>query len=106
MQEHSNLAPPIPTTLTSDTSYIPIEQDELFQLDLPTTGEYVLYLPKEGEALVECQDRFALNAHRRRYAVADGVSGSFAPGPWARIVAAWLRRICLEYSTIGARDIP
>ncbi len=68
-------------------SYIPIEQDELFQLDLPTMGEYVLYLPKEGEALVECQDRFALNAYRGRYAIADGVSGSFAPGPWARIVA-------------------
>ena len=73
--------------MSSIHSYTPIEEDELFRLDQPTNGEYILFLPKEGEALVECQDRFALNAAGGRYAIADGVSGSFAPGPWARIVA-------------------
>ena len=80
----------VPTQLleaSPDNAYIPIEQDELFQLDSPMAGEYILYLPKEGEALVECQDRFALNARCGRYSVADGVSGSFASGPWARIIA-------------------
>jgi hypothetical protein len=69
--------------------YTPIDQDRLFRLDVPAAGERCFLLPKEGEPLVECQDRFALyvNGARRCYAVADGVAGSFVPGPWARIVA-------------------
>lgn len=72
---------------SSMAHYVPIEQDELFQLDQPQAGEHFLFLPKEGEPLVECQDRFALNASTHCYAVADGVAGSFVPGPWARIIA-------------------
>lgn len=66
-----------------------IEQDEFFSLDRPITNERCFLLPKEGEPLVECQDRYALAAKSgyRCYAVADGVAGSFVPGPWARVVA-------------------
>ena len=70
-----------------DDTYVPIEQDELFHLDTPTAGEYILYVPEEGTSLVECQDRFALNARCGRYAIAEGVSGSFASGSWASIIA-------------------
>ena len=69
--------------------YEPIENDEFFSLDQPITNERCFLLPKEGEPLVECQDRYALAASNgyRCYAVADGVAGSFVPGPWARLVA-------------------
>ncbi len=67
--------------------YVPIEQDPLFQLDRPAANTRCFLLPKEGEPLVECQDRYALDAQHSCYAVADGVAGSFVPGPWARIVA-------------------
>lgn len=87
---------------TSNVPYVPIEQDALFQLDTPMADEYVLYLPKEGEALVECQDRFALDTVGRCYAIADGVSGSFVPGPWARIVA----RGFVEYVSETLREAP
>jgi len=66
---------------------VPIDQDELFQLDAPVNGVLCFMLPKEGELMVECQDRYALNASQRCYAVADGVAGSFGAGPWARIVS-------------------
>ncbi|HCI80012.1 MAG TPA: hypothetical protein DHW02_09995, partial [Ktedonobacter sp.] len=81
---------------------IPIEQDELFQLDAPAMGEYVLYMPQEGEALVDCQDRFALNTHRGRYAIADGVKGSFVPSAWARILA----RGFVEYDQDVYQTVP
>lgn len=86
--------PPAPEPGTSAVTaasipYVPIDQDPLFQLDMPVVNERCFLLPKEGEPLVECQDRFALhvNGAQRCYAVADGVAGSFVPGPWARIVA-------------------
>lgn len=68
-------------------SYAPIEQDALFMLDIPTANERCFMLAKEGKPLVECQDSYALHGMHRCYAVADGVAGSFAPGPWARIIA-------------------
>ncbi|HCI79961.1 MAG TPA: hypothetical protein DHW02_09730, partial [Ktedonobacter sp.] len=68
-----------------DIPYEPIEQDAIFQLDT-SVGVRCLMLPKEGEPLVECQDRYALDDSQRCYALADGVSNSFVPGPWARIV--------------------
>ncbi len=67
--------------------YVPIAEDEMFALDAPGNDECCYLLPKEGEPLVECQDRYALNSLSRCYAVADGVAGSFVPGPWARTVA-------------------
>lgn len=81
--------PEAPGVAAASLPYIPIDQDPLFQLDAPVADERCFLLPKEGEPLVECQDRFALYASgaRRCYAVADGVAGSFVPGPWARIVA-------------------
>lgn len=66
--------------------YVPIEHDPLFALDAPSGNERCFMLAKEGEPLVECQDRYAIHAVNRCYAVADGVAGSFVPGPWARIV--------------------
>jgi hypothetical protein len=71
----------------SSSSYIPIEKDAIFELDRPSAKERCFMLPKEGEALVECQDSYALHAEHCCYAVADGVAGSFVPGPWARIIA-------------------
>jgi hypothetical protein len=73
----------------AEQPYIPIEQDEFFALDQPLTNERCFLLPKEGDPLVECQDRYALATSNgyRCYAVADGVAGSFVPGPWARVVA-------------------
>ncbi len=67
--------------------YVPIAEDEMFAFDQPGADECCFILPKEGEPLVECQDRYALNSLSRCYAVADGVAGSFVPGPWARTVA-------------------
>jgi hypothetical protein len=76
-----------PQGLGAVSVYIPIDQDDLFELDHPIAGERCFLLPKEGDPLVECQDRYALDAERGCYAVADGVAASFVPGPWARIVA-------------------
>ena len=67
--------------------YVPIAEDAMFDLDRPGANECCFILPKEGEPLVECQDRYALNSSSRCYAVADGVAGSFVPGPWARTIA-------------------
>lgn len=67
--------------------YVPIAEDEMFALDQPGADECCFILAKEGEPLVECQDRYAINSMSRCYAVADGVAGSFVPGPWARTVA-------------------
>ena len=94
--------PSQPVGYNMDSSYIPIEQDELFQLDLPTIGEYILYLPKEGQTLVDCQDRYALNSRKGRYAIADGVSGSVVPASWARIIA----RGFVEYELDAWRTVP
>lgn len=74
-------------SFATTTSYVPIEEDQLFALDAPVNNVRCFILSKEGEQLVECQDRYALNAGRNCYAVADGVSGSFVAGPWARIIA-------------------
>jgi hypothetical protein len=65
---------------------VPIDEDPMFQVDEPVSGTQCFILPKEGELMFECQDRYALNAKRSRYAVANGVDGSFVPGPWARII--------------------
>lgn len=76
-----------PQESLSTSPYVPIDQDPIFELDYPGANERCFFLSKEGEPLVECQDRYALNADRHCYAVADGVAGSFVPGPWARIIA-------------------
>lgn len=73
--------------MQANVPYVPIEQDPLFTLDQPFGQERCFMLAKDGEPLIECQDRYALNAANHCYAVADGVAGSFVPGPWARIVA-------------------
>lgn len=44
-------------------------------------------MPKEGETLEQCQDRYASNVEFCRFAVADGVATSFVPGYWAQIIA-------------------
>lgn len=72
-----------PQAPTSRAPYIP----PIFELDPPVGNVQCFILPKEGAPLVECQDRYALHAEHRCYAVADGVAGSFVPGPWARIIA-------------------
>ena len=66
---------------------VPIASDPLFSFAQPTAGERCFVLAREGEPLVECQDRYAFNTAKRIYAIADGVSGSFVPGPWASIIA-------------------
>lgn len=64
-----------------------LADDPLFILDPPSHGVTCFILPKEGEPLSKCQDSYALDPARGRYAVTDGVSSSFVPRPWARIVA-------------------
>ena len=49
-----------PEAPAASIPYVPIDQDPLFQLDAPVANERCFLLPKEGEPLVECQDRFAL----------------------------------------------
>ena len=71
----------------ANVPYVPLEQDPLFALDSPSANERCFMLAKKGKPLIECQDRYALHTVNRCYAVADGVAGSFVPGPWARIVA-------------------
>lgn len=90
-QTTASAAPTLPVLepAASRIPYVPIDQDALFQLDVPVSNERCFLLPKEGEPVVECQDRFAMRIHGdvRRYAIADGVAGSFVPGPWASIAA-------------------
>jgi hypothetical protein len=50
----------------------------------PHFGCYVV--PREGTSLEHSQDKFAYNAEKCRYAVADGVGTSFLPGYWAKVV--------------------
>src|SRR2546421_9771795 len=69
--------------LAPQAPYIP----PIFEVDPPVGNVQCFILPKEGAPLVECQDSYALHAEYRCYAVADGVAGSFVPGPWARIIA-------------------
>lgn len=65
---------------------VPIDEDPMFQVGKPVPGTQCFILPKEGESMFECRDRYALNAKLSRYAVASGVAGSFVPGPWAHII--------------------
>ena len=65
---------------------VPIDEDPLYQLEESVPGTRCFILPKTGGLMFECQDRYALNAKRGRYAVADGTAGSFVPTPWARIL--------------------
>lgn len=76
--------PQIATTIAMN---VPVDEDPLFQLEKPVPGTRCFILPKEGGLIFECQDRYALNAKRGRYAIADGVEGSFVPTPWARILS-------------------
>lgn len=84
---------PLPLYSTEEVSIrraalgVPIASDPLFGYPQPAASERCFVLPREGEPLIECQDRYALNAAARRYAVSDGVTGSFLPGPWASIIA-------------------
>jgi hypothetical protein len=75
-----------PQVATAIAMNVPIDKDPLFQLDEPVPGTQCFILPREGKLMSECQDRFALNSKRSRYAVADGKAGSFVPAPWARIL--------------------
>lgn len=61
--------------------------DPLFQMDSPAKGVRCFALPKEGSSLFECQDSYAFDVKRGRFAMTDGVSNSFLPRPWARILA-------------------
>jgi hypothetical protein len=61
--------------------------DPLYALDPVPDGIGCFILPKEGETLARCQDCYALDVARFRYAVTDGVSNSFVPRPWARLMA-------------------
>src|SRR5437016_4924411 len=48
----------------------------------------VFQLPKAGHRPEECEDAFALDPERGRFALADGASESFAAGDWARRLVA------------------
>lgn len=65
----------------------PLHNDPLYALDPVPASMRCFILPKEGETLARCQDSYALDVARYRFAVTDGVSNSFVPRPWARLVA-------------------
>src|ERR1700722_7468151 len=46
-----------------------------------------LRLPRHGHSLEECQDAFAADPERGRFAVADGASESPHAALWARLLA-------------------
>lgn len=79
-------APPDPKWLEKDERFIGEEERAGF-----VSGEDGLrgfIVPKhDAESLVESEDSFALNLAEGRFAVADGVSGSELPRPWARALA-------------------
>lgn len=43
-------------------------------------------LPKRGNSATECEDAISCNLKKRRFAVADGASESYAAGDWARLL--------------------
>lgn len=87
-------APPRPLYATDDLARSssvsgetrsPFLDDALFRLEPPGPGARLLRVSKDSTQL--CQDSFACDVARRVYAVTDGVSRSFMPATWARIVA-------------------
>jgi len=46
----------------------------------------VLAVPKRGNTPAECEDAFAANAEKGRFAIADGASQSMFSGLWARLL--------------------
>ncbi len=67
---------------------VPFDQDPLFALETPPLGITVLTLPKEGMQLaLEYEDNYAIHGAAGRFAVTDGVTTSFVPRPYARIIA-------------------
>lgn len=75
------------TTAASADEGNALSDDPLYALDPIPNGINCFILPKEGETLARCQDCYALDVARYRYAVTDGVSNSFVPRPWARLIA-------------------
>jgi hypothetical protein len=81
-----------PVTALSGTSERPSGNDErLATLNWPEISSYTVYaMPKEGNAIEISQDKYDDNTdidkERFRFAVADGVGGSFLPSMWAEIV--------------------
>ena len=86
-------APPRPLYALDDLADVeamdavrsPFLDDPLFRLEDPGPGAWLVRVGKDPTQL--CQDSFACDPARRVYAVADGVSQSFMPAAWARIVA-------------------
>ncbi len=66
-----------------------LERDPFYSaLEAPDAAVRAFIAPKhEADSMVECEDSYALDSAARRYAVADGVSGSELPRPWARLLA-------------------
>src|SRR3954451_14729084 len=55
----------------------------------PTVGRlrhWEFRLPRQGNALADCQDAAAGNPLTGRFAVADGASESWNPGLWAQLL--------------------
>jgi hypothetical protein len=81
------VGPPPASAVTPDARWL--ERDPFYSaLDEPDASVRAFIAPKhEAESMVECEDSYALDPATRRYAVADGVSGSELPRPWARLLA-------------------
>jgi hypothetical protein len=78
--------PPDPRWLEKDASFI--GEEERAGYIVSPEGLRGFIVPKhDAESLVESEDSFALNLAEKRYAIADGVSGSELPRPWARTLA-------------------
>jgi len=55
---------------------------------MPPPSVAAFQLPKAGHRSEECEDAFALDPERGRFALSDGASESFAAGDWARRLSA------------------
>src|SRR5262249_32902927 len=84
MRPADSPAPPSSPSSPSPASS-PFLEDPLFRRDDPGPGVHVFQVARDP--LQVCQDSFAADRPRGVYAVTDGVSNSFMPAPWARIVA-------------------
>lgn len=66
----------------------PFTNDTLFTREMNGLNVRAFMIAKQDEELSGCEDSFAFNVDKRRYAVADGVGGSQWPRPWAYLLTS------------------
>jgi hypothetical protein len=85
------------------------------QIHLPNV--FVISIPKVGESASSNADSVAIDSEKFRFAVADGVSQSFDPGSWSRLLvesfvngdflnASTFQRLAAQLDTKSSDDEP